>query len=54
VDGKICTANEAVADIKDGAHIAANFWGISGSPGLLMRALVTDAGQLFSLIRAFL
>jgi 3-oxoacid CoA-transferase A subunit len=40
VDGKLCTAAEAVADIRDGAHIAAHFWGISGTPGYLFRALV--------------
>jgi len=45
MNNKIFTAAEAVADIQDGAHIGANFWGISGSPGLLLRALVDRGVQ---------
>lgn len=40
MDSKICTATEAVANIQDGAHIAAHYWGMSGTPGYLFRALV--------------
>ena len=39
MNGKICTAAEAVAGITDGASIATHFWGISGTPGTLFRAL---------------
>ena len=37
---KICTAAEAMASVHDGDHIAAHFWGICGTPGYLLRALV--------------
>jgi 3-oxoadipate CoA-transferase alpha subunit len=40
MNGKLCSAAEAVADIQDGASIAAHFWGISGTPGYLIRAIV--------------
>jgi len=40
VSNKICTADEAMANVHDGAHIAAHFWGICGTPGYLLRALV--------------
>ena len=39
MDGKVCTAAEAVADVQDGAMIAAHVWG-AGTPGYLFRALV--------------
>lgn len=40
MDGKVCTAAEAMADIHDGDHVAAHSWGVSGTPGYLFRALV--------------
>ena len=39
MDGKVCTAAEAVADVQDGAVVAAHVWG-AGTPGYLFRALV--------------
>jgi len=39
VDGKLCTAAEALADVRAGAHVAVHFWGLSGTPGCLLRAL---------------
>lgn len=40
MNGKICTAAEAMADVHDGARVAAHVWGASGTPGYLFRALV--------------
>lgn len=37
---KVCTAAEAMADVHDGASIAAHSWGAAGTPGYLLRALV--------------
>jgi 3-oxoadipate CoA-transferase alpha subunit len=37
--GKVCTAAEAMADVRDGALVAAHNWG-AGTPGYLYRALV--------------
>jgi 3-oxoacid CoA-transferase A subunit len=39
VDGKICTAAEAMAEVHDGDHVAAHVWGGPGTPVLLFRAL---------------
>jgi len=39
MDSKVCTAAQAVADVRDGAVIAAHVWG-AGTPGYLFRALV--------------
>jgi 3-oxoadipate CoA-transferase alpha subunit len=37
---KICTADEAMAGVHDGDVIATHYWGLSGSPGYLFRALI--------------
>ena len=41
---KITTAAEAVADIKDGSLVAANFWG-PGTPLYLWRALAAQGAR---------
>ncbi len=39
MSGKVCTAAEAMANVKDGDLVAAHNWG-AGTPGYLYRALV--------------
>lgn len=40
MESKIYTPAEAMADIQDGAHIAAHIWGLAGTPLYLLRALI--------------
>ena len=37
---KICSADEAMYGVDDGDVIATHYWGLSGSPGYLFRALI--------------
>ena len=39
MNSRICTAAEAMADVHDGAVVAAHVWGGCGTPGYLFRAL---------------
>ena len=40
MNGKICSAAEAMADVHDGDLVAAHYWGPCGSPSYLFRALI--------------
>jgi len=42
---KICNAAEAVADVHDGAAVAAHAWGACGTPGYLFRALAAQGAK---------
>lgn len=44
MSAKVCTAAEAVADIPDGALVAAHVWG-AGTPGYLFRALAEQGAR---------
>jgi 3-oxoacid CoA-transferase A subunit len=39
VNDKICTVEEAMSGIKDGDSVAIHFWGLTGTPGYLLRYL---------------
>jgi len=39
VNDKICTVEEAISEVKDGGSVAMHSWGLSGTPGYLLRAL---------------
>ena len=39
MNDKICTVEEAISEVKDGDAIAINSWGLTGTPGYLLRAL---------------
>ena len=39
MNDKICTAEEAISEVRDGYSIAINSWGLTGTPAYLLRAL---------------
>ena len=39
MNDKICTAEEAISEVRDGDSIAINSWGLTGTPAYLLRAL---------------
>lgn len=39
MNDKICTVEEAISEVKDGDSVAIHSWGLTGTPGYLLRAL---------------